>query len=182
MKKIKSICVFCGSSSGTGGKYMRIAQAAGAMLARDGFEVVYGGARIGLMGALADAALAEGGKVTGVLPGFLKDKELAHEGLSELHLTETMHERQVGMAERADAFLILPGGLGTLAEFFEVLTWKQLGLHDKPVMLVNGYGYWDSLLAFSDHAQTEQFMRAGDRALFTTFDDIEALESYLKRL
>lgn len=161
---------------------MPVAQAAGTLLARAGYEIIYGGARIGLMGALADAALEEGGKVIGVLPRFLQNKEIAHEGLSALHLTDTMHERQVGMAERADAFLILPGGLGTLAEFFEVLTWKQLGLHDKPVILVNGFGYWDSLLAFATHAQAEQFMHPGDRALFHTLDNIEALEDHLKRL
>lgn len=141
MTFIKNICVFCGSSTIVDGKYLRAARDVGVMLAQNGYGVVYGGGNIGLMGAAADAALEAGGKVIGVIPKFLRDKEVAHKGLTELHLTETMHERQVGMAERSDAFVVLPGGLGTLAEFFEVLTWKQLGLHDKPIMLVNDFGY-----------------------------------------
>ena len=140
MNIVGNLCVFCGSSTAVARGYLDLAAQAGALIARCGMGLVYGGSRIGLMGAMADAALAEGGRVVGVIPRFLKTKEVAHTGLSELHMTETMHERQVGMAERADAFLVLPGGYGTLAEFFEVLTWKQLGLHDKPIAVLNGSG------------------------------------------
>lgn len=163
-------------------KYLKTASDMGAMLARNGYGIVYGGANIGLMGALADAALEAGGKVTGVLPKFLKDKEVAHTGLTELHLTGTMHERQVGMAERSNAFVVLPGGWGTLAEFFEVLTWRQLGLHSKPIMLVNDSGYWDFLMDFTRHAEAEKFLRPQDADLYTVLADMAALEAYLKRL
>jgi uncharacterized protein (TIGR00730 family) len=182
MTSIKNICVFCGSSTIVDGKYLRGARDVGAMLARNGYGVVYGGGNIGLMGAAADAALEAGGKVIGVIPKFLRDKEVAHDGLTELHLTETMHERQVGMAERSDAFVVLPGGLGTLAEFFEVLTWKQLGLHDKPIMLVNDFGYWDSLIEFAGHAEGEKFLRASDADLYAVLPGAAALEAHLKRL
>ncbi|MCE7886541.1 MAG: TIGR00730 family Rossman fold protein [Alphaproteobacteria bacterium PRO2] len=179
---MKNICVFCGSSTAVDEKYLSAGRDVGVMLARNGYGVVYGGSNIGLMGAVADAALERGGKVIGVIPKFLKDQEVAHTGLTELHLTDTMHERQVGMAVRADAFVILPGGLGTLAEFFEVLTWKQLGLHDKPIMLVNVFGYWDSLMNFAGHAEGEKFLRPQDARLYTVLADAGALETHLKRL
>jgi uncharacterized protein (TIGR00730 family) len=182
MTSIKNICVFCGSSTIVDEKYLNAARDVGGMLARNGYGVVYGGGNIGLMGAAADAALEAGGKVTGIIPRFLKDKEVAHTGLTELHLTDTMHERQVGMAARSDAFVVLPGGLGTLAEFFEVLTWKQLGLHAKPIMLVNDFGYWDSLIEFAGHAEGEKFLRPQDADLYTVLDGAAALEAHLKRL
>lgn len=182
MDSIRNICVFCGSSSDAPQKYIDLAAETGKTLARLGYGVVYGGSRAGLMGALADAALAGGGKVIGVIPHFLKELEVAHDGLNELHLTRTMHERQVGMAERADAFLILPGALGTLAEFFEVLTWRQLALHVKPILLLNAFGYWDSLLAFMEHAEREAFMRKENRALFKPLQNIREMEIYLQKL
>lgn len=182
MKVLKNICVFCGSSTIVDGKYLQAARDVGRVLARNGYGVVYGGGNIGLMGAAADAALGADGKVIGVIPRFLKDKEVAHDGLTELHLTETMHERQVGMAERSDAFVVLPGGLGTLAEFFEVLTWKQLGLHDKPIMLVNDFGYWDFLMDFAHHAKGEKFLRPRDTDLYTVLAGAGALEAHLKQL
>jgi hypothetical protein len=182
MKAIKNICVFCGSSTTVAQKYLDVGSATGALLAKNNFTTVYGGGRIGLMGALADATLNENGKVIGIIPKFLRDKEVAHAGLTELHLTETMHERQVGMAVLADAFLILPGGMGTVAEFFEVLTFKQLQLHDKPIALLNSFGYWDSLLAFTKHGEAEKFLRAGDEKLFTRLENIDALGGYLSQL
>jgi uncharacterized protein (TIGR00730 family) len=182
MTKVKSICIFCGSSPNAGDEFITLARDVGASLARNGFQIIYGGARIGLMGAVAESALKEKGKVIGVLPHFLKDKEIAHLGLSELHLTNTMHERQMGMAERADAFLVLPGGLGTLAEFFEILTWKQVALHDKPIMLINHGGYWDSLLDFLAEAREAKFLRGEDKDLFVTLENIEAVTTYLQGL
>ena len=182
MTIIKNICVFCGSSPGAGDGYMNLAQEAGTVLAQSGFGIVYGGARIGLMGAVADGALAAGGKVTGVIPRFLQDKEVAHSGLSELHLTGTMHERQLMMAEKADAFVILPGGTGTMAEFFEILTWRQLGLHKKPIILINHVGYWGSLLSLLRHAEKEGFLRGGAQEAFTALDNIAALGDYLKEV
>lgn len=163
-------------------EFLHVATEAGVKLAREGYTVIYGGGRIGLMGALADAVIGEGGEVIGVIPRFLRDKEIAHSRLAALHLTETMHERQMGMAGRADAFVVLPGGLGTLAEFFEILTWRQLGLHNKPIMLVNSFGYWDSLLKFTEHAKEAKFLRPGDDGLFVTLENIDALTKYLSQL
>ncbi len=158
---------------------MDIAREAGAFIARRGWGIVYGGSRNGLMGALADAALAEGGKVTGVIPHFLKNLEVAHAGLTELRMTHTMHERQVDMAALADAFLVLPGGLGTLAEFFEIVTWKQLGLHGKPIAVLNSFGYWDLLLAFLGHTENERFRHSRDKDLFQILEDIQGLGGFL---
>ena len=182
MSDLKSLCVFCGSSTAVAHSYLDLAAQVGGVIARRGVGLVYGGSRIGLMGAMADAALAEGGRVVGVIPRFLKTKEVAHTGLTEIHMTETMHERQVGMAERADAFLVLPGGYGTLAEFFEALTWKQLGLHDKPIVVLNGFGYWDFLIEMTRRGEAEKFLRPGDEGLFTVLVSIEGLDEYLTRL
>ena len=142
---IRSLCVYCGSSGAVADVYREAASQLGARLAAMGIEVVFGGGRVGLMGLLADAALASGGRVTGIIPGRLRDAELAHHGVSELVVVDTMHERKALMAERADAFAILPGGIGTLDETFEILSWKQLGLHDKPIFLVDVDGYWSPL-------------------------------------
>ena len=158
------ICVFCGSSDGAHPAYREEATHLGARLAAHGFGLVYGGASVGLMGAVADAALAGGAPVIGVLPAVLKDREIAHRGLTELHYVDTMHERKALMANRAGAFLALPGGFGTLDEFLEILTWAQLGLHAKPCVLVNTRGYFDGLLRFLDHAVAEGFIRDQHRA------------------
>ncbi len=176
------IGVFCGSSTSADEKYMTLARDAGAAIAEAGFGIVYGGSRNGLMGAAADAALKKNAKVIGVIPHFLKEKEVAHTGLAELHLTHGMHERQVGIAERADGFLVLPGGLGTLAEFFEVLTWRQLKLHDKPIALMNKGGYWDSLLAFLRHSADEKFLYQDHKSLFTVLENTENLKVFLSGL
>lgn len=179
-QKIKKLCVFCGSSSGVDEIYKSAARNLGALCAAQNWTLVFGGGHVGLMGIMADAALAGGGEVEGVIPKFLQDKEVAHDGLSKLHVTETMHERQNMMAQLADAFVILPGGLGTLAEFFEVLTWKQLGLHDKPIIVVNAGGYWDSLQQMTDHMRRQGFIRADDKALFDIIENIAALEGFFQ--
>lgn len=169
------ICVFCASSPDVEERYMALARAMGDLCADQGWRLVYGGGRRGLMGTLADAALAGGAPVTGVIPEFLKDKEVAHTGLDEIHITQTMHERQMKMMALAGAFVILPGGLGTMAEFFEVLTWKQLGLHDKPIVVVNAHGYWDSLIAMMDHAAQEKFLHNKGHAMFDIAEDISGV-------
>jgi uncharacterized protein (TIGR00730 family) len=160
---MKSVAVYCGSSSGSKEEYTQQAQEMGRELARRGLTLVYGGGCVGLMGVIADAVLAEGGKVIGVIPSFLADKELAHQGCTELHVVETMHQRKLLMADLADGFVAMPGGFGTLEELFEVLTWGQLGLHGKPVGLLNTLGFYDALLALLDHMSGEAFLRVENR-------------------
>ncbi len=159
------ICVFCGSAAGTRPEYAEAAAELGTALATRGLGLVYGGASVGLMGVVADAALAAGGEVVGVIPQALVDREVAHPGLTELHVVGTMHERKARMAELSGAFVVLPGGMGTLEELFEVVTWSQLGLHAKPIVLLDVAGYWAGLAAFLDHAGAEGFVRAGHRAV-----------------
>jgi uncharacterized protein (TIGR00730 family) len=153
------ICVFCGSSTGNGTVYAEAATALGTMLARRGIGLVYGGASVGTMGLLADAVLAAGGEAIGVIPSQLADREIAHAGLTELHVVADMHERKARMSELADGFLALPGGAGTLEELFEVWTWAQLGLHGKPIGLVDVEGYYQPLLRFVEHMVTAGFLR-----------------------
>jgi uncharacterized protein (TIGR00730 family) len=172
---LSSICVFCGSSSGRDPRYGAAAAAVGERLAARGIQLVYGGGRRGLMGAVADAALAAGGRVVGVIPRGLVDRELAHPGVSELRIVETLHERKALMAELADAFLALPGGLGTLEELAEVLSWAQLGLHAKPIGLLDVGGYFRSLDAFLDHAVGEGFVAERHRRLLVRDDDLDRL-------
>ncbi|OGX84524.1 LOG family protein [Hymenobacter glacialis] len=160
---MKSIAVYCGSSTGTNPKYIAQAQALGAAMVAQGLTLVYGGGRVGLMGTIADAVLAHGGQVVGVIPDFLADKELAHLGCTELHVVKSMHERKLLMADRADAFVAMPGGFGTLEELFEVLTWGQLGLHRKPVAVLNVDGYYDHLLLALDRMRDDQLLRAENR-------------------
>lgn len=162
---MRAVCVFCGSNPGGRPEYLAAAAGLGRLLAGRGITVVYGGARVGTMGALADAALAAGGQVTGVIPEQLVAAEVAHDGLTTLHVVSSMHERKALMAELSDAFIALPGGLGTLEEFAEVTTWAQLGLHAKPTGLLNVLGYYDLLLSFLDHAAAERFLRPEHRAL-----------------
>ena len=170
-----SICVFCGSASGSRSDYGAAAAEAGLRIAARGWRLVYGGGRAGLMGTVADAALAAGGIVVGVMPRHLMAWEVEHRGLSELHEVESMHQRKALMAEWSDAFLVLPGGLGTLDEMCEILTWAQLGLHGKPVGLLNVAGYFDSLLAFLDHAVAEGFLSARGRARLFVAEEVETL-------
>jgi uncharacterized protein (TIGR00730 family) len=160
---MRSVCVFCGSNSGRRGAYAEAARAVGRTIAKQGLRLVYGGAMVGLMGELADAALAAGGEVVGIIPVALVEREIAHSGLTEIVHVHSMHERKAKMADMADAFLALPGGVGTLEELFEVWTWAQLGHHRKPVGLLNVEGYFDPLLAFIDHQCGEGFMRPEHR-------------------
>ena len=172
---IRRICVYCGSSPGKSQVFVESAQALGRELATRKIEIVYGGGRRGLMGALADAALAAGGRVAGIIPQSLVDAEIAHRGLTELQVVHTMHERKAEMTRRADAFLILPGAWGTLDELCEALTWAQLGIHHKPCGLLNVDGYYDLLLQFLGHAVDEKFLKLEDRELLLVSGDLQDL-------
>ena len=155
--RLRRLCVYCGSSIGADQRYRGAAEALGAGLAAAGIELVYGGGRNGLMGVVADAVLAGGGTAIGVIPRHLQDRELAHLGLSELVIVDTMHQRKQAMAERSDAFAVLPGGIGTLDETVEILSWRQLGLHDKPIYIVDIAGYWSPLAVLFDHVVASNF-------------------------
>ena len=169
------LCVFCGSSPGNKPEYLAAAQQLGTALAKAGIGLVYGGAQVGLMGAVADAALAAGGDVIGVIPRHLVERELAHAGLTTLHEVGSMHERKAMMADLSDGFIALPGGVGTFEELFEVWTWGQLGHHQKPCALFNAAGYYDQLIAFLDHALTEGFMRQPYRDMLIVENQVDSL-------
>jgi hypothetical protein len=175
MKNIRRLCVYCGSSAEVRPQYREAASALGARLAAAGIGLVYGGGRVGLMGLLADAALAAGGEVTGIIPSRLRDAEVAHHGVTELVVVDNMHERKRLMAEKADAFAILPGGIGTLDEMFETVSWKQLALHDKPILLVDIGGYWAPLRALFDHIVAEGFARQQTHGLLRVVPTVAAL-------
>jgi uncharacterized protein (TIGR00730 family) len=179
MQNIRSLCVYCGSSEMVDAQYRDAASELGAQLARAGIALVYGGGRVGLMGLLADAVLAARGKVTGIIPSHLRDAEVAHRGVSELVVVGSMHERKRLMAERADGFAILPGGIGTLDEMFEIVSWKQLRLHDKPILLVDIGGYWAPLLALLDHVIDTGFAAAQTRGLLQVVPSVAALMAAL---
>jgi uncharacterized protein (TIGR00730 family) len=165
LSHLRNLCVFCGSSGGRDPVHLETARRVGRMLAQQDIGVVYGGGRIGMMGAVAEAALAAGGRVIGIIPEVLMRKEVAFEGLTELRVVRSMHERKQMMADAADGFLALPGGFGTFEEFCEILTWAQLGIHAKPCGLLNVAGYYDPLLAMFDRAVAEGFLRKRHRAL-----------------
>lgn len=171
----KNIAVFCAASDGTRAVYRETAQELGRALADRGIGLIYGGAKIGLMGAVADATLEAGGRVVGVIPLVLVDKEIAHDGLSELHVVDTMHTRKQLMGEKADAFLAMPGGFGTFEELFEVLAWQTLKLHAKPVVLLNVGGFYDSMLAFLDVCENEGMLRGNRHCLLVANSVDEAL-------
>ncbi|MBI4582985.1 MAG: TIGR00730 family Rossman fold protein [Planctomycetes bacterium] len=175
MNHLKRVGIFCGSSMGARPEYAAIARRMGHALARRGLGLVYGGGGVGLMGVVADAALAQGAEVIGVIPRGLATKELAHGGLTHMHVVGTMHERKALMADLADAFIALPGGLGTLEELCEILTWAQLGLHRKPCGLLNVLGYFDPLLALLDHAVEEGFVTTDHRSLVVQEADPDRL-------
>jgi len=172
---LRSICVFCGASSGSDSRYAAAAATAGRRLAERGIQVVFGGGRRGLMGVLAHAALEAGGRVVGVIPRTLVDRELADTTVTELRIVETLHERKAEMSALADAFIALPGGLGTLEELAEVLSWAQLDLHEKPIGLLDVDGYFASLEAFLDHAVAEGFVASRHRALLLADVEIDRL-------
>ncbi len=174
-RTIRALCVYCGASGAVADVYREAASELGVRLAETGIEVVYGGGHVGLMGLLADAALAHGGRVTGIIPGRLRDAELPHRGVSELIVVDTMHARKALMAERADAFAILPGGIGTLDETFEILSWKQLGLHDKPIFLVDVEGYWGPLRTLLDRIVDSGFAQPKTHGLLRVVPTVSAL-------
>jgi uncharacterized protein (TIGR00730 family) len=178
----RTLCVYAGSNPGDDPTHTETARALGTLLAERGIGVVYGGGRTGLMGAVADAALAAGGTVVGIIPAHLEEREVAHRGLTELVVVGSMHERKTLMAERADAFVALPGGLGTLEELVEVATWTQLGIHDKPVGLLDSAGYWRPLDAFLEHAVAAGFLHPEHRKAIVREDDpaalLDALEAW----
>ena len=179
---MKRVCVFCGASSGRKPAYAEAARAFGAALAARGLGLVYGGGRVGLMGSVAAGALDAGGEAIGVIPQELVDRELAHGGLTELHVVGSLHERKALMAELSDAFVALPGGFGTLDELMEQLTWSQLGLHAKPVGLLDVEEYWRPLIALARHGTEEGFVREADLAAIAVADDGELLLDRLDRL
>ena len=158
-KALQSVCVFCGSRVGNNPEYVFQARKLGFLFAQKNIELVYGGGNIGLMGVIADAVLEKKGRVAGVIPGQLRDKEVAHNGLTELIVVETMHERKAIMAKRADAFIAMPGGFGTCDELFEILTWAQLGIHAKPVGILNTAGFFDPMLAWVNHMVKTDFLK-----------------------
>ena len=180
MPELSSICIFCGSNAGARPAYVETAEAVGRGLARRGVRVVYGGAKVGMMGALADAARSEGGEVVGVMPEAIFDREIGHTGLDDLRVVGSMHERKALMAELSDAFIALPGGVGTLEELFEVYTWAQLGIHDKPLGVLDVAGYYRPLVAFLDHAVREHFVRASTRSLLAFGEDLDDLLAALE--
>jgi len=171
------ICVFSGSSQGYSPEYRAAAAALGGLLARSSVELVYGGAAVGLMGAVADAVLAEGGRVTGIIPQALVDKEVAHLGLTNLRIVGSMHERKAQMATLSDGFIALPGGIGTFEELFEVWTWAQLGSHSKPCGLLNVLGFYDRLLEFLDHVTEQGFLKSVHREMLLVTEDPASLMS-----
>lgn len=175
MTSIASICVYCGSSPGRNPAYLEAARALAATLAQRRIRLIYGGAGIGIMGALADRVLELGGEVVGVIPQALAHKEVMHQQLTELHITDSMHQRKMRMAQLADGFIALPGGIGTLEELFEIWTWAQLGFHDKPCGLLNVADFYTPLLDFLDHVAAEQFVKPQHRELLMMESEPESL-------
>jgi len=179
MKDIQALCVYCGSTESVAPVYLEAAERLGAVLADNGIRLVYGGGGIGLMGAVADGALARGGKVVGIMPEFLLEIEVGHEGVEDMIFVDSMHSRKQKMFDLADAFIVLPGGFGTLDEAIEILTWKQLCRHDKPVVLVNIEGYWDPLQKLIDSLIDGGFARPQNADLLTTVTKVEDILSAL---
>jgi uncharacterized protein (TIGR00730 family) len=173
MASIRAICLYCGSSNAFTADLLEAAFDFGRSVGRAGIELIYGGGQAGLMGRAADGALAGGGRVVGIIPNFLHGREIAHAGLSELLVVDNMHERKRRMVERADAFVILPGGIGTLDEMFEVLTWRQLGLHDKPIVLVDLGGYWQKLEELLQHLRARAYGPGDGRILYSRVEGID---------
>jgi len=177
---MKRICVFCGSNSGIDPVYSETAEKVGKFLAEQNIELVYGGGRVGLMGKIADTVMANGGKVIGIIPKGLSDREVAHQGLTELHIVDSMHTRKALMAELSDGFIALPGGVGTFEEFCEIVTWGQLGIHTKPCALMNVGGFYDSFIAMFDHSMNQGFIRPQHRSLVLVESEIEKLYQLMK--
>ena len=179
---MKNICVFAGAAHGKNPEYGNIAYALGGLIADHGLGLVYGGGRSGLMGRVADGAVESGGYVTGIIPKFLDKVEIGHAGVTKLHVIDTMHQRKEMMYAESDAFIVLPGGLGTLDETMEITTWKQLDLHKKPVIILNVLGYWDHLLGMMQHVIDEGFMHDDHLDHFETATSLDAMSAYLKQI
>ncbi len=178
--EIKSVCVYCGASARVSDVYKHAAIRMGEILGENGLRLVYGGGRSGLMGLVADGVLKVGGTAFGVIPEHIASREISHTGLTELRVVHSMHERKQLMVDHADAFVVLPGGLGTLDEFFEIMTWRQLGLHDMPIIVVNVDGYWTSLIQLIDKLVAEGFARESDRQYLRIVDSVEDVVTALK--
>jgi hypothetical protein len=181
MTEVRSICVYCGSAGRVDPRFRAAAERLGRAIAEQGIELIYGGGRVGLMGLVADAALAAGGRVTGIIPDHIQSLEVEHTGLTELVVVDSMHTRKRLMFERSDAFVVLPGGLGTLDETFEILTWRQLALHDKPIVIVDEGGYWQPLEAMIDHMIDAGFCRPGHKGLYRLVASVDAVFEALAR-
>lgn len=179
MRHLRSVCVFCGSNAGSNPAYLADAKAMGTALAKANLQLIYGGGNVGLMGAVADAVMAAGGSAIGVIPKFLLEREVGHRELTELHIVDSMHERKAMMARLADSFAIMPGGIGTMEEMFEIWTWGQLNLHMKPCALLNTANYYDQICGFLDHMVSEGFMLQEHRDAMMMSDTPEALISKL---
>ena len=182
MTTLNSVCVYCGASTRVDPLYTQAATDLGKALASENIQLVYGGGRLGLMGAVADGALSENGKVIGYMPDHLEDLEQGHASLTELHIVKDMHTRKRCMFEKANAFVVLPGGFGTMDEMFEIITWKQIELHDKPLIVLNINGYWDPLKALVENTVSEKFAKDHHRAFFNFVDRIEDVVPLLKSL
>lgn len=180
MSNINRVCVYCGSSSRVDDAFKDAAAKLGKDIASNGWGVVYGGGRVGLMGIVADSALENKGEVIGIIPEHIQEREVEHNELTELHVVDSMHVRKQMMVDKSDAFVILPGGLGTLDEFFELITWKQLGLHDKPIVVVNMNDYWTKLVEAIHNIASEGFMRQEDMGLFVVVDSVDEVPEALR--
>jgi uncharacterized protein (TIGR00730 family) len=179
MKEIKSLCVFCGASNNIPQKFLDIGTAFGEMLAKRGIRLVYGGGDCGVMGAVANSTMKNGGQVTGVFPVSLRNIENEHQSLTEIIIVDTMHTRKMGMFERSDAFIVFPGGFGTMDEMFEILTWKQLQLHDKPVVIFNYHGYWDPLIVLMKNIIEVGFAKPVNATYYKVVDELEEIMDVL---
>lgn len=175
MSEVQAICIYCGSSNRVADEHKESARRIGRQIGERGLQLVYGGGRVGLMGIAADSALDAGGEVIGIIPAHIQELEVEHTNLTELHVVDSMHTRKRMMFDRSDAFVILSGGLGTLDEFFEIITWKQLGLHDKPVVIVNGGGYWQPMIDMLNHMIGAGFAQPAHLNLFRVVDDVDQI-------
>jgi uncharacterized protein (TIGR00730 family) len=180
-RPIKNVCVYCGSASKVDDRFKAHAAELGKLIAEKGMELIYGGGRVGLMGIAADAALNAGGKVIGIIPAHIQEMEVEHHGLTELHVVDSMHTRKRMMAERADAYVVLPGGFGTLDEAFEIITWKRLQLHNKPIILLDDNGFWQPLLKLFEHLIETGFALPRDRALYKVATSLEEVMQLLHK-
>lgn len=178
----KKICVYCGSKAGTNPSFSSIAEQLGQLFAKESIQLIYGGGKVGIMGIIADAVLNGGGYVQGVIPKSLMEKEVGHTGVQELHITQDMHSRKAMMESLSDAFIILPGGFGTLDELFEIVTWRQLGFHSKPVIILNVDGYFDHLLAFIDSAIQHEFINSNGRDIISVANNIDQVIQKVREL